>query len=80
MVIRRGGRHVAKRTTDPLITYPEVQIRVLQVVGIFAPFASRGGGEGRYPGKIRFIEPKMVNGHWRPVAVPPAAVRQGKAW
>ena len=40
-----GGRHVAKRTSDPQVTYPEVNIQVrdlLRVVGIVVPFAPRG--------------------------------------
>ena len=42
---RRGGCHVAKRSSDPRVTYPEVndQVRdLVRVVGIVAPFAPRG--------------------------------------
>ena len=40
-----GGRHVAKRSSDPRVAYPEVNIQVrdlVRVVGIVAPFALRG--------------------------------------
>ena len=40
-----GGRHVAKRSSDPWVAYPEVNVQVrdlVRVVGIVAPFASRG--------------------------------------
>ena len=42
---RRGGRHVAKRSSDPRVAYPEVNVQVrdlVRVVGIVAPFAPRG--------------------------------------
>ena len=41
----RGGRHVAKRSSDPRVAYPEVKVQVrdlVRVVGIVAPFAPRG--------------------------------------
>ena len=41
----RGGRHVAERSSDPRVAYPEVNVQVrdlLRVVGIVAPFAPRG--------------------------------------
>ena len=40
-----GGRHVAKRSSDPRVAYPEVNVQVwdlVRVVGIVAPFASQG--------------------------------------
>ena len=40
----RGGRHVAERSSDPRVAYPEVNVQVrdlLRVVGIVAPFAPR---------------------------------------
>ena len=40
-----GGRHVAKRSSDPRVAYPEVNVQVrglVRVVGIVAPFAPRG--------------------------------------
>ena len=42
-----GGRHVAKRSSDPRVAYPEVNVQVrdlLRVVGIVAPrgFSIRG--------------------------------------
>ena len=40
-----GGRHVAKRSSDPRVAYPEVNVQVQDLVrgvGIVAPFAPRG--------------------------------------
>ena len=40
-----GGRHVAKRSSDPREAYPEINIQVwdlVRVVGVVAPFAPRG--------------------------------------
>ena len=57
-----GGRHVAKQSSDPRKAYPEVKLQgrdLVRVVGIVAPFAPM---EGRYAGKIRFIEPRGGNG------------------
>ena len=42
---RGGGRHVAKRSSDPRVAYPEVNVQerdLVRVVGIVAPFAPRG--------------------------------------
>ena len=42
-----GGRHVAKRSSDPRVAYPEVKFQVrdlVRVVGNVAPFAPRGVG------------------------------------
>ena len=42
---RGGGRHVAKRSSDPWVAYPEVNVQVrdlVRVVGIVAPFTPRG--------------------------------------
>ena len=44
-VLDEGGRHVAKRSSDPRVAYPEVNVQVLdllRVVGIVTPFAPRG--------------------------------------
>ena len=41
---RLGGRHVAKRSSDPRVAYPEVKIQVrdlVRVVGISVPVALR---------------------------------------
>ena len=41
----RGGHHVAKRSSDPRVAYPEVKVQVrdlVRVVGIVAPFCSHG--------------------------------------
>ena len=41
-----GRRHVAKRSSDPRVAYPEVKIQVqdleMRAMGIVAPFAPRG--------------------------------------
>ena len=40
-----GGRHVAKRSSDPRVAYPEVIVQVRDLVrgvSIVAPFAPRG--------------------------------------
>ena len=61
----RGGRHVAKRTFDPRVAYPEVNVQVrdlVRVVGIVAPFEPRGFS---ILGKIRFIELQGIYGHRR---------------
>ena len=40
---RRGGRHVAKRSSDPRVAEVNAQVRdLVRVVGIVAPFAPRG--------------------------------------
>ena len=39
------GSHVAKRSSDPRVAYPEVNVQVrdlVRVVGIVAPFSPRG--------------------------------------
>ena len=46
---------------------PKLQVRdLVRVVGIVALMSH--GVSGRYPGKIRFIEPQGVNGHRKPVS------------
>ena len=55
---RRGDHYMAKTSTGTLVAYTEVkvQVRVLvRVVSIVAPFAP---WRGRYPEKIRYIEPR----------------------
>ena len=42
-----GGRHVAKRSSDPRVAYPEVKVQVRDLVrflGIVVPFAPREFG------------------------------------
>ena len=68
---------MAKRNSDPRLAYTGVKFQVrdlVRIVGIVDPFAPR---EGRYPGKIRFIEPQGVKGDLYQVS--PAAVCHGKA-
>ena len=70
-----GGRHVAKRSSDPRVAYPEVKVHVrdlVRVLGIVAPFAPRGSVFG----KICFIEPQGLNGHKRPVPDVPSSGTQ----
>ena len=46
-VLDVGDRHVAKRSSDPRVAYPEVKVQVRdleRVVGIVAPFAPREVG------------------------------------
>ena len=41
---RRGGRHVAKRSSEPCVAYPQVKVHVrdlVRVVGSVVPFAQR---------------------------------------
>ena len=71
--LERGGRHMAKRSSDPRVVYPEVKLQVrdpVRDVGIVAPFAPLGG---RYQGKICFIEPQEETGHRRPVPGAPSS-------
>ena len=44
---RRGGRQVAKHSSDPRQAYPEVELQrrdLVRVVGTVAPFALLGAG------------------------------------
>ena len=63
---RRGGRHVAKCSSDPRVSYPEVKVQVrdlVRVVDIVAPFTPQlqetcaGCHQQRYttgePGKVQ---------------------------
>ena len=70
---RRGGRHVVKRSSDPRVAHPEVEVQVrdlVRVVGIVAPFAPRGFSIW----EIRSVEPQRVDWHRRLV---PGAPRSG---
>ena len=63
----KGGHHVAKRSSDPRVAYPEVKVQVrdlVRAVGIVASFCSHGA---QYSGVIRLIEPQGVYGRRRPV-------------
>ena len=67
---------MAKRNCDPLVAYPEVKVQVrdlVRVVGIVAPFATRGNSFYLAAG-----------GNWAQETCagcppPPAAVRHGRA-
>ena len=75
---RLGGRHVAKRSSDPRVAYPEVKVHVrdlVRVLGIVAPFGPRGSVFG----KIRFIEPQGLNGHLCRVAPSSGMQRESQA-
>ena len=66
---RLGDRHVAKRSSDPWVAYPEVKVQVrdlMRVVGIVSPL-SHGGGWGLVFGENSFYRAQGVNGHSRPV-------------
>ena len=55
---RQGGRHVAKRSSDPWVAYPEIKVQVqdlVRVVGIVAPFAPRGSS---IRGKFVLLSPR----------------------
>ena len=71
---RRGGCHVAKRSSDPRVAYPEVKVQVRDQVRVVASVGPLPHG-GFVPGKNSFIEPQGVNWHRRPV---PGAPSNGK--
>ena len=55
---RGGGRHVAKRSSDPREAYPEVKVQardLMRVVSIVAPFAPR---DVSTPGKLFLPSPR----------------------
>ena len=62
---------MAKRSSDPRVAYPEVKVRVWDLVRVVDIC--------QYSGKIRFIEPQGINGTGDLCRVPPAAVHHGKA-
>ena len=48
---RLGGHHVAKRSSEPRVAYPEVKIQIrdrVRVMGIVVPFALRGVIRGKF--------------------------------
>ena len=66
MIQEEGGRHVVKWRSGPQVAHREVKVQVrdlVRVVGNFAPFSRVGV---QYSGKIRFMEPRRVDGHRRP--------------
>ena len=75
----RGGRHVAKYSSDPRQAYPEVKLQgrdLVRVVGIVAPFAPMGAGTR---GKFVLSSPRGEMGPGDARRVPLAAVRHGRA-
>ena len=57
-----GGRHVAKRSSDPRVAYTGVKLQVRDLVKLWVlltPLPTWGW----YPGKIRFVTPQEVNVH-----------------
>ena len=53
-----GGRHVVKRSSDPLVDHPDVKVQVrdlVRVVGIVAPFAAMGASTR---GKFVYSSPR----------------------
>ena len=73
---RLRGRHVAYRSSVPQVAYPEVKVRVRDLVrvGYCCPFCPTGV---QYSGNIRFIEPQGIKRHRRPV---PGAPSSGTPW
>ena len=75
----RGGRHVAKYSSDPRQAYSEVKLQgrdLVRVVGIVAPFAPMGAGTR---GKFVLSSPRGEMGPGDARRVPLAAVRHGRA-
>ena len=75
----RGGRHVAKYSSDTRQAYPEVKLQgrdLVRVVGIVAPFAPMGAGTR---GKFVLSSPRGEMGPEDVRRVPLAAVRHGRA-
>ena len=74
-----GGCHVAKRSSDPRVTYLEVKVQVrdlMRVVGIVAPFTPQGVGSW---GKSVYRAPEGQMGTGDVCRVPPAVVRHERA-
>ena len=70
---RRGGRHVANRSSDPSGSLPRSQSSGTgpsASCGYCCPLCHTGG---RYPGKIVFTEPQVVHGHRRLVPGAPSS-------
>ena len=75
----RGGRQVAKHSSDPWQAYPEVKLQgrdLVRVVDIVAPFAPQGAGTRR---KFVLSSPRGEVGQGDVCRVPLAAVRHGRA-
>ena len=54
---RLGGRHVAKRSSDPRVAYPEIKVHVrdlVRVLGVVAPLCPTG----QYSGKFVLSSPR----------------------
>ena len=76
---RRGGRQVAKHSSDPRQAYPEVKLQrrdLMRVVGIVAPIAPLEAGTR---GKFVLSSPRGEMGPEDVCRVPLAAVRHGGA-
>ena len=77
-----GGRHMAKRSSDPRVVYSEVKLQVrdlVRVVGIVAPFPSLGAGTR---GKFVLSSPREEMGTERrpvPGAHSSSTSREGQA-
>ena len=74
-----GGRHMAKRNSDPRVAYPEVKLQVrapVRVVGIVAPFAPLGAGSR---GKFVLSSPRDKMGTGDLCRMHQTAVHHGRA-
>ena len=67
-----GVRHVANRSSDTWVAYPEVKVEVPDLVRVWLFLLPLTHG-GRYPGRIRFIESQGVNGQWTLVPCVPSS-------
>ena len=68
---RGGGRHVAKRSSDPRVAYPEVNVQVrelVRVVYIVCCLLCPAGVQ--YSGKIRFIDRTSQKQYTRSLVLP----------
>ena len=74
-----GGRHMAKRNSDPRVAYPEVKHQVrdmVRVAGIVAPFAPVGPFTRR---KFVLSSPREKMGTGELCRMPPVAVCHRRA-
>ena len=73
---RLGGRHVAKRSSDPPVADPEVKVRdLVPVLGVVAPFALRVS----IWENLFYRAPGAKWAQETCAGCPPAAVRNGRA-
>ena len=63
----RGGHHVAKRSSDPRVAYPEVKVQVRDLVRVLGTRGSvfRGNASYRTPGEYGRRRPQAAVRHGR---------------